>query len=129
MLVGEIDQFHELSDEFLCGRIGLFERADLLLMFTVTEAHDLDESPADFGRPVGSGLFVDFVIVESESAHDLPETLDEPRMLGAFVLGDDVAVGLKQHDADTLGRAMILQDSIGHCNNKSAYKRKFDNVR
>ena len=68
----------------------------LLLMFAVAEAHDLHEPPRRLGRaPVGADLLVGLEVVAAEPRQRLLEALDEPRVLGALVLGDDVAVGLQ----------------------------------
>jgi hypothetical protein len=98
LLVRKIDQFAELFDQPLSGRIVALGRLDGKLVFAIVESHELHEAACGVGRvPIGANLFVRFKMITAQARERLTKPLDQPGVLGALIFRDDVAVGLEEH--------------------------------
>jgi hypothetical protein len=133
MLIGEIDELAEFFDDGLGGRVAVLGLLHGELVLLIAEMHDLDVAPAGFTSvPFIADLLVNLEILASQAHQCLPEFTNEPRVLGAFLLGNDVAVGLEQHTPQQLtlrgsAKVALCHKIVRHTNHQTGVEVVSDN--
>ena len=98
LLPRKVYQLTELLNQRLRLRIGLLGGLHFALLVAIAKSHDLNKpSGALAAAPIGAGLLIDLEILAAQPRQRLAKAVEQPRVLGALVLGDNVAVGLQKH--------------------------------